>query len=112
MFDRVRKWFDGVYKSFTDPNDTTPSSSSAPGAGSRPGATKPTNVVVPVTAKQGSRFVDEDGFAAHEFYEEAEDGHTLKRVPQSRLRPEGTIKLDKPVLPTDCPILLCTAHSF
>ena len=97
MFGRVKQWFSDVYTSFTEPG-SKPTHTNAP--------SRPNNVIVPVLQTESSRFVDEDGFKAHEFYEEDSNSNTMQRVPETRLHPEGVVALDKPALPHHGPVLM------
>ncbi|XP_062578776.1 tumor suppressor candidate 2-like [Saccostrea cucullata] len=63
-----------------------------------------------VYTKKGSRFYDEDGDLAHEFYEEKDiGGHTVMEQHWRNLTPEGEVKLPIPRLHMDFPVVICEA---
>ncbi|XP_032746271.1 tumor suppressor candidate 2-like [Rattus rattus] len=70
--------------------------------------------VVPpfVFTRRGSMYYDEDGDLAHEFYEETiitkngQKKSNLKRV-RNNLIPQGIVKLDRPQIHVDFPLILC-----
>ncbi|XP_048740673.1 tumor suppressor candidate 2-like [Ostrea edulis] len=63
-----------------------------------------------VYTKRGSRFYDEDGDLAHEFYEEKDiNGQTVMEQHWRNLRPEGDIRLNIPRLHVDFPVVICEA---
>eukprot|EP01136_Pigoraptor_vietnamica_P007398 Opistho-1_new@41559 len=49
-----------------------------------------------IWTEKSSQFLDSDGDAANEFFEEVPGG--LRKISRSQLRPEGTVKLDHPRL--------------
>ncbi|XP_053509487.1 tumor suppressor 2, mitochondrial calcium regulator b [Ictalurus furcatus] len=65
-----------------------------------------------VFTRRSSKYFDEDGDLAHEFYEETvvtKNGRKrakLKRI-HKNLIPQGIIKLDHPCLHVDFPVVIC-----
>ncbi|XP_022298734.2 tumor suppressor candidate 2-like [Crassostrea virginica] len=63
-----------------------------------------------VYTRMGSRFYDEDGDLAHEFYEEIDkDGHSVMEQHWRNLTPEGEVPLPIPRLHVDFPVVICEA---
>eukprot|EP00105_Crassostrea_gigas_P033472 XP_011456866.1 PREDICTED: tumor suppressor candidate 2 [Crassostrea gigas] len=63
-----------------------------------------------IYTKKGSRFYDEDGDLAHEFYEERDiGGYSIMEQHWRNLTPEGEVKLRIPRLHVDFPVVICEA---
>nr|ACO10244.1 Tumor suppressor candidate 2 [Caligus rogercresseyi] len=62
-----------------------------------------------VYSRRGSRFFDQDGDLAHEFYEEVihrNGGRTMKKVHSRLLLPEGEVPYAIPCIHTDYPLIM------